>query len=212
MRSKDSRCNVIADELEMLWKKFDFPSQTKTSIRRKVSKLVANYDKYLKRPIEAATDFFAKLFDITNVDGNWLCAEDKQFYHNQITSNGRVGYAAGKESVEKTIHPAKRVKKNSKHFADEGKPAVSNESEATQSTHSTTSDTLSDAGDWMPGGFNSRKRRYNSAKDAVKLVSKANLSTKMLPRFSKFCTKKVMPFLPHRNLLCIRPHTKRLSL
>ncbi|KAH9503119.1 hypothetical protein Btru_069990 [Bulinus truncatus] len=83
-------------------------------------KLVAKYDKYLKKPAGDIKDVFSTLFDITNPKGNWLCREDKEFYQNQMTFCGKVGYVAGKESAKNKIHPSKRIKKSVKTSISNG--------------------------------------------------------------------------------------------
>ena len=69
----------------------------------------------MRKPTRDVTEVFSSLFDITNINGNWLCREDKQFHQKQITSCGKVGYVAGKESGKKKLHPSIRVKKNYKN-------------------------------------------------------------------------------------------------
>ena len=141
-------------------------------------KLVAKYDKYIKKPTGDATEVFSSLFDITNINGNWLCREDKQFYQNQITSCGKVGYVAGKESAKKKIHPSKRVKKCFKTCSaldpdvDDLHDSSDSDGNSDEDDKETT-EVTEDLDDEEKGD----KKRYSSAKCAVKLVRKANLST-----------------------------------
>jgi hypothetical protein len=59
LKSRADRFNAIAADLENLWKKMNFPMQSKRTVLRKVENVIIKYDNYLKRPTE---DSFAKLF------------------------------------------------------------------------------------------------------------------------------------------------------
>ena len=65
------------------------------------------YDECLKR---GKYDALNKLFDFTKVNSQWLFTEDKQLYHQQVKSKGKVGYSIGKVVNKETIHPLKRQK------------------------------------------------------------------------------------------------------
>ena len=48
------------------------------------------------------------LFDITKVEGLWLCEEDKKLYHKQKESEGKIGYTTHRPAPISSIHPSKR--------------------------------------------------------------------------------------------------------
>ena len=50
------------------------------------------------------------VFDVTNLDGEWLNAEDKELYKVQQKSRRQVGCSTRKCANIKTIHPSKRLK------------------------------------------------------------------------------------------------------
>ena len=67
-----------------------------------------------------ALDEFESIFNITEADGTWLNAEDKDLYNVQVESSSRTGYSTRQESDISTTHPSKRLKSS----ADVGKPTA----------------------------------------------------------------------------------------
>ena len=137
----------------------------------------------MRKPTRDVTEVFSSLFDITNINGNWLCREDKQFHRKQITSCGKVGYVAGKESGKKKNSS---IEKSQEKLQEQ----LSLDPDVDNLHDSSDSDGNSDEGDKetteVTENLNNEekriKKRYSSTKLAVNLVRKANLST------NKTCT------------------------
>ena len=69
-----------------------------------------NYDKFLRKKLgQQVNEKFKNVFDITNVKGLWLSAEDRKLYEIQLSSDGKIGYAS---SNFVNLHPEKKWKLN----------------------------------------------------------------------------------------------------
>ena len=99
---------MIAKELTNLWKSLNFPIVSHQQVKSETRSVVDLYKKYRKRKSEQVEKELKDLFDITKVDGNWLCSEDKKLYTTQIQTSGRVGYSTRKEADLNSIHRSKR--------------------------------------------------------------------------------------------------------
>ena len=91
-----------------LWKSLNFPVVSHQQVQSKTRSVVDLYEKYRKRKWEQVEKELKGLFDITEVDGNWLCSKDKKLYTTQIQTSGRVRYSTGKKADLNSIHPSKR--------------------------------------------------------------------------------------------------------
>jgi len=107
-KSVNERCKLIAEECVNLWNIFNFPMIGKNSIVRKIDKLINKRNESLKR--SGVDSSFNMLFDITKVNGEWLCSKDKTFYNLQIETGGKVGYTTLKQDDPSKVHPSKRIK------------------------------------------------------------------------------------------------------
>ena len=107
-KSRIIRIKMIAKKLTNLWKSLNFPIVSHQQGQLKTRSVVDLYQKYRKRKSEQAKKELKGLFDITKVNGNWLCSEDKKLYTTQIQISGRVGYSTRKEADLNSIHPSKR--------------------------------------------------------------------------------------------------------
>ena len=107
-KSRTIRIKMIAKELTNLWKSLNFPIVSYQQVKSETRSVVDLYKKYRKRKSEQVEKELKDLFDITKVDGNWLCSEDKKLYTTQIQTSGRVGYSTRKEADLNSIHPSKR--------------------------------------------------------------------------------------------------------
>ena len=167
---------MIAEELKNLLKSLNFSIESHQQVQFKRRSVIDLYEKYRKRKSEQMEKELKGLFDITKVDGNWLCLEDKKLYIMQIQTSGRVGYSTRKESDLNSIHPSKQKFIQSQP--------------STSGSHSTPSsceineenDVISDSidnksdDDFKP--VEEKFSKYSSAASAVRLVSKQTLSTK----------------------------------
>ena len=71
---------MITKELINLWKSLNFLIVSHQQIQSKTRSVVGLYKKYRKIKLEQVEKKLKGLFDITKVDGNWLCSEDKKLY------------------------------------------------------------------------------------------------------------------------------------
>lgn len=102
---KKKRCQIITNEMIVLWSKLNFPSITRIAAERKITKVLNDYSTFLKFPDgRNVTMTFNKLCDITDLNGVWLGTEDKKLYELQTTTNGEVGYTTAKAV---NVHPSK---------------------------------------------------------------------------------------------------------
>ena len=99
---------MISKELTNLWKSLNFPIVSHQQVQSKTRSVFDLYKKHKKRKSEQVEKKLKGLFDITKVDGNWLCSEDKKLYTTQIQTSGRVGYSTRKKADLNSIHPSKR--------------------------------------------------------------------------------------------------------
>jgi hypothetical protein len=173
IKSHDERFKVIKNELQLLWEKFNFPCQSERTIMRKIATVVSQFHKYQKRPSDHVSLYFSKLFDITNGNGAWLNVEDKRFHDLQVSSGGSKGYSTEKQAPKHSIHPSKRMRSQS---TSSFQPTTSfiNMSSSTDS-----SQVSSDEDSWHPNqcSLPQKGRCRHSTKSAVRLVTKAHLST-----------------------------------
>ena len=79
---------MIAKELTNLWKSLNFPIVSHQQVQSKTRSVVDLDKKYRKRKSEQVEKELKGFFDITKVDGNWLCSEDKKLYTTQIQTSG----------------------------------------------------------------------------------------------------------------------------
>lgn len=107
-KMKSTRIKRICQELSELWGKFSFPTLSQQAINARLTKMILLYEKNQRRPKEGFLNGMKSIFDITKVDGVWLCREDKELYHKQIESGGKVGYTTHKPAPKSSIHPSKR--------------------------------------------------------------------------------------------------------
>ena len=147
---------------------------SKSSLKQEV--LLIFIKKCRKRKSEQVEKELKGLFDITKVDGNWLCLEDKKLYTTQIQTSGRVGYSTRKEADLNSIHPSKR-----KFFQSQP---------STSGSHSTPlsceineeNDVISDSIDNESNdNFKPLKEKfskYSSAASAARLVTKHSINEK----------------------------------
>ena len=70
------------------------------------------HEKNQRRPKEDFSKEIENVFDITKVDGPWLCREDKELYYRQVESCGKVGYTTYKLAAQTSIHPSKRLNRD----------------------------------------------------------------------------------------------------
>jgi hypothetical protein len=102
------RIQMISEECLQLWANLNFPTISKKSVPRIIEKIVKQRKKYVKRPDGSK---FHDLLDITNKEGLWLHADDKNLYLKQLETCGRVGYSTMRTDDSKKIHPSKLVRK-----------------------------------------------------------------------------------------------------
>ena len=177
LKANDIRIRKISMELIYLWNKFNFPVLSVQRVQSKIKKLTETYVTYRKNKFKNFEDDLASVFDITKTGGNWLCSEDKQFYVQQIESNGAVGYSTEKLAPMSSIHPSKhpRVAQSS---IEKDVAVMSDEAAEETDAYS------SDDADVIPL-FEARKKEYQNTRHAANLVMKYGLSTRQA---SRVCT------------------------
>lgn len=174
VKSQNERRKLIVNELKILWEKLNFPRQSERSIVRKVDIIINKFHNYQKKKSNEIDILFAKIFDITNVNGSWLSSEDKKFYEKQVASNGTVGYTTGKLAQKSSIHPSKRKSLSQNAFLQ---PSVSiHIDSSSRDSYETSSEKDSSDSDALP--YTKGKHRRQDTTSAVKLVRQARLSTK----------------------------------
>lgn len=109
-KSSEVRLKQICEEVTKLWQKMNFPMLSSQSVKRKVTSIMTKYHIFQKKPTAKTEESFSNLFDVTKLDGIWLCLEDKNLYYAQLQSKGEVGYTTEKLARKETIHPSKRRK------------------------------------------------------------------------------------------------------
>lgn len=169
VKGRADRVKKISDELLKLWEKLSFPVISKQQVLARVDKLIKMFEKYGKRLNEEFEKNLPHLFDITKPSGNWLCSEDKELYRKQIESGGRVGYTNEKVASVSTIHPSKRPRS----LIEPSTSQVQETSSDTNTEEDKNSTDFDIAEESSP-----LKKRYQAAKSAAMLVSKATLSTR----------------------------------
>ena len=102
---KTNRFEKIINELKELWRTFSFPTLSNQAITARLEKLVSDYENHQRKPNEKFENDVGNVFDITKVNGEWLCREDKDLHKRQVESCGRIGYTTYKLT---SIHPSKR--------------------------------------------------------------------------------------------------------
>ena len=184
-KSRMKRIKVICKELTTLWKKLNFPILSEQSVKRKVETVIRKYDSFLKRPTGSVSVVFGALLDVTKVDGEWLCSEDKTFYETQIETKGRIGYTTMKLASDKTIHPSKRRKIS----MDTNSPSLTKEEvfysssdASSESNNSQLSDSEIESVDVESTSSKcstrSAVKQYHSTSSSVNLVRYGRLSTR----------------------------------
>jgi len=90
IKGRKERIVEILKEVKTLWKhKLNFPHVSDQVIQAKLEKVLKTYDECVRR---GKYDALNELFDITKINRQWLSTEDKQLYHLQIESKGKLGY------------------------------------------------------------------------------------------------------------------------
>jgi hypothetical protein len=82
----------------------------------KVMKLLDRHEKNSNRKDPRFGTDLTTIFDITNKHGVWLCSEDKELYHKQLESGGKVGDRTEKLAPHSSVHLSKIILLK---FADE---------------------------------------------------------------------------------------------
>ena len=165
IKLKDARKRCLKLELKELWKKLNFPLVTDGRISTLVSKLIKEYELYRNHGRQYKSSFLS-LFDLTKVDGDWLCSEDKKLYNIQLNSQGRIGYTTSKFAAKETIHPSKRRRRSSPIIEREF--CISDNSCEEKDDNSS----YSEAEDHI------KKRNHSSTKIAVQIAIKQKISTR----------------------------------
>jgi len=174
IKGRKERIVVISKEIKTLWNmKLNFPHLSDQAIRSKIGNILKSYDECVKR---GKFDPLYKAFDVTKLNGPWLCNEDKQLYHIQLESNGHVGYSTGKVANKNTIHPSKRLQLNELSAPELSSKCFDNilsNSDYDDSNYDDRSDVSS-----------THTRRYSNSHHAANLVIGANISTR---KAAKIC-------------------------
>ena len=116
------------------------------------------------------------LFNITKVDGNWPCSEDKKLCTTQIQTSGRVGYSNRKETDLNSIHPSKR-KFIQSQISTSGSHSTPLSCEINEE-NDVISDSIDNESDDDFKPVEEKFSKYSSAAFATRLVSKHCFSTK----------------------------------
>ena len=177
---KSTRIQRICQELLQLWEKFSFPTLSQQAINARLTKLIFLYEKNQRRPKEDFLNGMESIFDITKVDGAWLCREDKELYHKQVESGGKVGYTTHKPAPKSAIHPSKRqrhVPISHEQFAN-----TSNMDSESGNSGDNVSSATEDSSDDEPEP--AERKKPSATHQATKLVSRQSLSTN---KASKVC-------------------------
>ena len=90
---------MISKELTNLWKSLNFPIVSHQQVQSKTRSVFDLYKKHRKRKSEQVEKKLKGLFDITKVDGNWLCSEDKKLYTTQIQTSVELGTAPERKQI-----------------------------------------------------------------------------------------------------------------
>ena len=105
------RIKIMITEVELLWREIlDFPLLSSALIRKKLNSLIDPNDKSKQKPSGKFTATLYQLVDVINVNREWKSTEDKELYHRQVKSGGKVGYSTVKEAPLESIHPRKRIR------------------------------------------------------------------------------------------------------
>ena len=129
-------------------------------------------------------------FDITKVNGNWLCSEDKKLYTTQIQTSGRVGYSTRIEEDLNSIHPLKR-----KFIQSQPSTSGSHSSPLSceiNKKNDLISDSIDNESDDDFKLVEEKFSKYSSAASAARLVSKHSLSTKKVAIVCKSLKKMLI--------------------
>ena len=172
-KSKSERVEMMCEEATKLWHKLNFPVLSKRSVQRKIDLMMQRYDNYLKRPSVHKEASFLNLLDITQLNGEWLCTEDKQLYLTQLASHGTVGYTTLKAASSQTIHPSKRRKLSHPTTTE----SVSISSTSVKSGASDEDKESDSSVSHESNRSQKMKRVHHKTKTAVKLVRHGKLST-----------------------------------
>lgn len=177
---KSTRIQRICQELSELWGKFSFPTLSQQAINARLTKLILLYEKNQRRPKEDFLNGMKSVFDITKVDGVWLCREDKELYHKQVESGGKVGYTTHKPAPKSSIHPSKRQRHipiSHEQFA-----STSNMESESSTSGDNVSSVTEESSDEEPEPV--KRKKPSATHQATKLVSRQSLSTN---KASKVC-------------------------
>jgi len=177
---KSTRKQRICQELSELWVKFSFPTLSQQSINARLTKMILLHEENQRRPKEDFSIGLKSIFDITKVDGVWLCREDKELYHTQIESGGKIGYTTHKPAPKSSIHPSKRQR----HLPiphEQRTTVYDMESESGSSCEGVSSET-EDSCDEEP--VPNQRKKPCATHQATKLVCRNSLSTH---KASKVC-------------------------
>ncbi|ESO05231.1 hypothetical protein HELRODRAFT_171586 [Helobdella robusta] len=163
---------------------------------------------------------FDKLFDVTNKTGQWLCAEDKNFYQIQIQSRGKTGYATTKNASQSTIHPSKRKiagKVNDKLKQKDSFEESSNDSSDNEDSQSSSED--SETAQSSIESFDQSthlKQSQQSTFSAVSLVQSGKLSVRRAAIFSTILNKSgvkiTTPSQSEHQVVLLRNEVKEVRL
>lgn len=201
---KATRLQRICQELSDLWGKFSFPTLSQQAINARLTKLILLYEKNQRRPNKDFLNGMQSIFDITKVDGVWLCREDRALYYKQVESGGKVGYTTHKPAPQSSIHPSKRQRHapisnerfaNTSYMESESGALDDNVSSETGDSSDESSNMESDSGT-LGDNISSEtedssdepepvtRKKSSATYQATKLVSCQNLSTN---KVSKVC-------------------------
>lgn len=176
IKGRKERVTVITREIKDLWNnKLNFPLKSDAVIRAQLFKILENYDTCLKK--SKSCDSLNQLFDVTKINGEWLSTEDKKLYYLQLESKGEVGYSTGQLANKNTIHPSKRIKKNT--------ISVSKVAENYSDSD------IDEPRDWDENEYEASEeetvtQKYQKSDIATKLVTATNVSTN---KASKICNQ-----------------------
>jgi len=180
IKGRKERLKVIETEIISLWRtNFNFPHVTIPAVKAKLHKMMKTYDKCVKL---GKYDALNGLFDITKREGEWLCLEDRNLYHLQIESNGRVGYSTGKAASATSIHPSKRRKMSLEPFSTKSVLTVT-----CSDSESKSDNTGSESEEQV---IASTRKTYNKTGTATDLVTLINMSTRQAEGTCKLLAAK----------------------
>ena len=173
---QEERIDQVTSEVIELWQNMNFPVFSKSVVRKKVKTQIDLYEKYRRRPADSRLKKkIESLFNITQVNGTWLSAEDKKFYLAQIESGGKIGYATHKVAPKSSIHPSKRARLEIRPAEDD--PSLCELSDSDNVSDSNDKDTSYENPSVESPQKQKKKKKRNSTASAARLVAKHSLST-----------------------------------